>query len=88
VATQPDESALWDKSVLEEQYDTARRWVEFSLHCMQEVNPRYKELLWNKDENGKWIYDTVFITANGMNRCRLRWRLLSCSKRAVRRPTM
>lgn len=37
------DSAVWlpyqmylrygDKSVLEEQYDTARRWVEFSLHC-------------------------------------------------------
>ena len=64
------DSAVWlpyqmylrygDKTVLEEQYDTARRWVEFSLHCMQEMNPRYKDMPWNNDGNGKWIYDTRF----------------------------
>ncbi len=43
------DSAVWipyqlylmygDKSVLEEHYDTAKRWLDYSLRCMKEKNP-------------------------------------------------
>ncbi len=49
-----------DKTILENQYDTARRWVDFSLNCMKEKNPRYAEKDWYNNGDGDSIYDTRF----------------------------
>lgn len=49
-----------DKTVLENQYDTARRWVDFSLGCMKEQNPRYADKPWYQNGDGDYIYDTRF----------------------------
>ena len=64
------DSAVWipyqlylmygDKSVLEEHYDTARRWVEYSLACMKEKNPMYADKPWYANGDGDYIYDTRF----------------------------
>lgn len=50
------DSAVWlpyqlylmygDRTVLENQYETARRWVEYSLACMREKNPMYADKPW------------------------------------------
>lgn len=49
-----------DKTVLENQYDTAKRWVDFSLRCMKEQNPRYADKEWYANGDGDYIYDTRF----------------------------
>lgn len=64
------DSAVWipyqlylmygDVSVLEEHYDTAKRWVEYSLKCMKEKNPLYADRSWYQDGDGDYIYDTRF----------------------------
>ena len=64
------DSAVWipyqlylmygDKSVLEEHYDTAKRWVEYSLACMKEQNPIYANKPWYANGDGDLIYDTRF----------------------------
>lgn len=69
------DSAVWipyqlylmygDKRILDNQYDTARRWVDYSVRCMREPNPLYKdkpeyhtETFGEPDAN--YIYDTKF----------------------------
>ena len=64
------DSAVWipyqmylmygDKDFLYEHYDTAKKWLEFSLRCMQEKNEYYADRPWYSDPDGKWIYDTRF----------------------------
>ena len=64
------DSAVWipyqmylmygDVDFLKEHYDTAKKWVEFSLHCMKERNPLYADKLWYKNGDGDFIYDTRF----------------------------
>ncbi|MBQ3339626.1 MAG: family 78 glycoside hydrolase catalytic domain [Atopobiaceae bacterium] len=64
------DSAVWipyqmylmygDRGFLEEHYETAKRWVEFSLNCMQERNPLYADKLWYAQGDGDLIYDTRF----------------------------
>ncbi len=64
------DSAVWipyqlylmygDKKILENQYDTARRWLEYSLRCMKEQNPGYKDQPWYANGDGDYIYDTKF----------------------------
>ena len=64
------DSAVWipyqmylmygDKSFLEEHYDTAKKWVEFSLRCMKEQNPLYADKPWYANGDGDCIYDTRF----------------------------
>ncbi len=64
------DSAVWipyqmylmygDKSFLEEHYDTAKKWVEFSLCCMKEINPMYADKPWYANGDGDLIYDTRF----------------------------
>ena len=64
------DSAVWipyqmylmygDKSFLEEHYDTAKKWVEFSLRCMKERNPLYAGKPWYANGDGDLIYDTRF----------------------------
>ena len=64
------DSAVWipyqmylmygDKSFLEEHYDTAKKWVEFSLRCMKEKNPLYADKPWYANGDGDYIYDTRF----------------------------
>ena len=64
------DSAVWipyqmylmygDKSFLEEHYDTAKKWVEFSLCCMKEQNPLYADKPWYANGDGDLIYDTRF----------------------------
>ncbi len=49
-----------NKQILENQYSTAKRWVEYSLSCMRQKNPLYKEKAWYKEGNGEYIYDTNF----------------------------
>ena len=64
------DSAVWipyqmylmygDVDFLKEHYDTAKRWVEFSLHCMKETNPMYADKPWYANGDGDYIYDTRF----------------------------
>ncbi len=64
------DSAVWipyqmyqmygDRTILENQYDTARRWLEYSLRCMKDVNPLYADRPWYKNDDGDYIYDTKF----------------------------
>ena len=64
------DSAVWipyqmylmygDKSFLEEHYETAKKWVEFSLRCMKEQNPLYADKPWYANGDGDLIYDTRF----------------------------
>ncbi len=64
------DSAVWipyqmylmygDKSFLEEHYETAKKWVEFSLRCMKEQNPLYADKPWYANGDGDYIYDTRF----------------------------
>lgn len=64
------DSAVWipyqmylmygDAAFLKEHYDTAKKWVEFSLRCMKERNPLYADKLWYKNGDGDFIYDTRF----------------------------
>ncbi len=49
-----------DNTVLENHYETAKRWVNFSLNCMKEVNPLYKDAEWYRNSEGDLIYDTRF----------------------------
>ncbi len=49
-----------DKTILDNQYETAKRWVDFSLNCMKEVNPLYKDREWYRNGEGDLIYDTRF----------------------------
>lgn len=64
------DSAVWlpyqlylmygDKQILADHYETAKRWLEFSLACMKEVNPRYVDREWYRNGDGEYIYDTRF----------------------------
>ena len=64
------DSAVWlpyqlyrmygNKQILLEHYETARRWLEFSLSCMKEVNPKYADQEWYRNGDGDYIYDTRF----------------------------
>ena len=64
------DSAVWipyqmylmygDRAFLEEHYDTAKKWVEFSLRCMKEHNPLYADKPWYANSDGNYIYDTRF----------------------------
>jgi alpha-L-rhamnosidase len=64
------DSAVWipyqmylmygDKEFLKEHYDTAKKWVEFSLRCMKEQNPMYADKPWYANGDGDLIYDTRF----------------------------
>ena len=64
------DSAVWipyqmylmygDREFLESQYETAKKWVEFSLRCMREKNPMYAEKPWYANDDGDYIYDTRF----------------------------
>jgi len=49
-----------DRKMLEDQYDTAKKWLEYSLACMREVNPLYLEKPWYVNGEGEFIYDTKF----------------------------
>ncbi len=49
-----------DISFLERQYDTAKRWIDYSLRCMKEKNPRYQKESWYQNGDGDYIYDTRF----------------------------
>lgn len=70
------DSAVWipymvylnfgDRQILENQYETARRWLEFELSCAKEHNPHYeKEVQYHRlGEDGypdaDFIFDTRF----------------------------
>ena len=64
------DSAVWipyqmylmygDVGFLQEHYDTAKKWVEFSLNCMKEQNPMYADKQWYRTGDGDYIYDTRF----------------------------
>ena len=64
------DSAVWipyqmylmygDVEFLKEHYDTAKKWVEFSLRCMKEQNPLYADKPWYANGDGDLIYDTRF----------------------------
>ncbi len=64
------DSAVWipyqmylmfgDVEFLKEHYETAKKWVEFSLRCMKEQNPRYADKPWYANGDGDYIYDTRF----------------------------
>ena len=49
-----------DETILANHYETAKRWISFSLDCMKETNPLYKEEEWYKNGEGDLIYDTRF----------------------------
>jgi len=64
------DSAVWlpyqlylmygDKQIVADHYETAKRWLEFSLSCMKEVNPRYADRDYYRNGDGDYIYDTRF----------------------------
>ena len=64
------DSAVWlpyqlylmygDKQIIADHYDTAKRWLNFSLSCMKEHNPLYADHAWYKNGDGDYIYDTRF----------------------------
>ena len=64
------DSAVWipyqlylmygDKAILEDHYDTAKRWLDYSLRCMKEKNPMYADRPWYVNGDGDYIYDTRF----------------------------
>ena len=64
------DSAVWipyqmylmhgDRSFLEDHYNTAKKWVEFSLSAMKEPNPNHADKPWYLNGDGEWIYDTKF----------------------------
>ena len=64
------DSAVWlpyqlylmygDKQILADHYETAKRWLEFSLSCMKEKNPLYAQREWYQNGEGDFIYDTRF----------------------------
>ena len=64
------DSAVWipyqlylmygNKRILEDHYECARRWVDFSLSCMKEKNPLHSDKPWYKEGEGDLIYDTRF----------------------------
>lgn len=64
------DSAVWipyqmylmygDRDFLENQYETAKKWVEFSLRCMKEENPKYADKPWYANGDSDHIYDTRF----------------------------
>ncbi len=58
----PDQMYLMygDVEFLKEHYDTAKKWVEFSLRCMKEQNPMYADQPWYANGDGDYIYDTRF----------------------------
>ena len=49
-----------DPQILENQYETARKWLEFELRCAKDPNPLYAELPQYKDGFGEYIFDTRF----------------------------
>ncbi len=64
------DSAVWipyqmylmygDVAFLKEHYNTAKKWVDFSLRCMKEHNPLHEDKPWYKNGDGDLIYDTRF----------------------------
>ena len=64
------DSAVWlpyqlylmygDKQIVVDHYETAKRWLNFSLSCMKEVNPRYADRDYYRNGYGDYIYDTRF----------------------------
>ncbi len=64
------DSAVWipyqmylmygNQTILENQYDTAKRWLDYSLRCMEDKNPLYADRPWYQNGDGNWIYDTKF----------------------------
>lgn len=64
------DSAVWipyqlylmygDKAILENQYPTAKRWLDYSLRCMRDKNPLYADRPWYQNGDGDYIYDTRF----------------------------
>lgn len=64
------DSAVWipyqmylmygDRSILENQYETAKKWTDYSLRCMKDANPLYADKPWYQNGDGEWIYDTKF----------------------------
>ena len=69
------DSAVWipwqiyqmygDKEILENQYETGRRWLEYSLRNMQNKNEKYQDAAYYQHEtfgenDGNYIYDTLF----------------------------
>ncbi|MBO6127904.1 MAG: family 78 glycoside hydrolase catalytic domain [Pseudobutyrivibrio sp.] len=49
-----------NKSFVEEHYQTAVNWVNYSLSCMKEKNPLHAQKPWYKNGDGNYIYDTRF----------------------------
>lgn len=49
-----------DRQILENQYHTARKWLEFELSCAKDPNPLYAELPQYRDGFGQYIFDTRF----------------------------
>lgn len=49
-----------DKQVLENQYETARKWLEFELACAREENPVHADKPYYKDGVGQYVFDTRF----------------------------
>ena len=64
------DSAVWipyqmylmygNKQIIADHYETAKRWVDYTLSCMKEVNPIYADRPWYQDGDGDYIYDTRF----------------------------
>lgn len=49
-----------DRQILENQYETARKWLEFELSCAREENPVYADKSYYADGVGQYVFDTRF----------------------------
>lgn len=64
------DSAVWipyqmylmygDVEFLKNQYETAKKWLDYSIRCMKDRNPLYADKPWYANGDGDFIYDTKF----------------------------
>jgi len=50
-----------DIAILENQFDSAKKWVDYELAHAADENPNYADMPWYAEpEDAKWIWDTCF----------------------------
>lgn len=64
------DSAVWlpytiylcygDPAILQQQYETAHRWVDFTLNKAKEQNPVYTDMPWYQEGNDDLVWDSCF----------------------------
>lgn len=49
-----------NRTILENQYETAKRWVDYTLRCMKDKSEYHTDKPWYANGDGDYIYDTKF----------------------------